>query len=128
MNNKIQLEQTLQKIDELRLMVEKHFDSPQNIPSIESALVMEKLQFAYDVYFKMANQAIPTAADEQNESIVEGKSEDVFVAPQIENTIEEIEEAARESVITTSEEEELVLAVEKEVELFVENPPEAIDE
>ena len=127
MNNKIQLETTLQKIEELQAMVVKHLKDPQAIPSIESALVMEKLQFAYDVYFKMAYQEKPISEDNPTES-KEEEIRDSIAIPQTESSLEDLDEAAQESVITTSEEEELILVVEKEVELFIENPPEDVDE
>ncbi len=118
MNNETQLEIVLQKIDELRLMVEKHLDNPKMIPKIESALVMEKLQFAYDVYYKLANQAIPVPENKLEEIVQENKKEEEISKPQLENTIEDLEEAAHESVITASEEETVILSVENETELF----------
>jgi hypothetical protein len=132
MNKEIQLKTVLQKIDELSLLVKKHLDNPQSIPSIESALVMDKLQFAYDVYFKMANQAMPISEDKQSESkeedIKENIKENIVVIPQAESTLEDLEEAAHESVIIPSEEEDMILSAEKEVELFIENLPEDVDE
>jgi hypothetical protein len=127
MNKETQLKTVLQKIDELSLLVKKHLDNPQSIPSIESALVMEKLQFAYDVYFKMAYQEIPISEDKQTES----KEEDIrenTVIPQAESSLDDLEEAARESVITTSEDEDMILSDEKEVELVIENQVEDVDE
>ncbi len=120
MNNKTQLEIAIQRIDELRVMVEKHLDNPKMIPKIESALVMEKLQFAYDVYYKIVNQAILVTENKLEENIQESREEKkvAFIEPQAENTIEDIEEAARESVITPSEEETVILSVENETELF----------
>ena len=128
MNKETQIKTVLQKIDELRLMLEKHLGNPQTIPSIELALVMEKLRFAYDVYFKMMNRELQISEDKQTESKDAEIRENIAVIPQAESSLEDLEEAARESVITTSEEEDMVLAVEKEVELFVENPPEDVDE
>ena len=128
MNKETQLKTVLQTIDELRLMVEKHLGNPQTIPSIEFALVMEKLRFAYDVYFKMMNHKVQIPEDKQTENKEEDTRENIAVMPQAESSLEDLEEAARESIITTSEEEDMVLAVEKGVEKFIENPPEDVDE
>lgn len=127
MNKKTELTTVLQKIDELREMVIKHLDNPHNIPTIESALVKEKLQFAYDVYFKLSNLPIPKPENKLEENNQESKEEKEveIIKPQLENNIDNLEETVYESVIPPPEEDTVILSVENKPDLFPDEKKEA---
>ncbi|RLD62451.1 MAG: hypothetical protein DRJ05_00290 [Bacteroidetes bacterium] len=120
MDKKSELATVLQKIDELRAMVETHIENPGAIHPLETGLVKEKLYFMYDVYFKIANQAIPVQENKLEDIIQENieEREEETIEPQPEITIEDLGEVARNPVIAPSAEDTVILSVENSPDLF----------
>jgi len=120
MNKKTELTTVIQKIDEVRIMLERHNDNPQLIPHIESALVMEKLQFAYDIYFKITNRNILNTDIELGESTLESnvKSEEEIITRQVENNTVDINEEPEKLEISKKEESVVETQIKSDGEEF----------